>query len=199
MRYYPWDHDHDNPLHAWLTYAPNALVDEPKEYEIFDGIPAQRWFPRDVVFELADDHGIELTDAIPNSLNLYLVSERFKVFLEKWSEASIEFLPIRIRNQKGRLETDNYYIMNLLGTVGCVDLEKSKFRRSAMEPERIFRFYLLVLNEALIPPSTKLFRLKEQPNIIIAREDLVQKILNEGFSGVVFQEMEEHGMEWGRR
>ena len=159
----------------------------------------QRWFPREVTFPLAEDRGIELTDSIPNSLNLFFASERLKSFLMEHAGARIEFLPIQLRDQKDRLVPEPHYLLNLLEVLGCVDLEKSKYRRSEIDPDFIARFYLLVLDEKRVPPQAKLFRLKEKPNLILVREDLAQALVNEDFTGMMFLDLKEYGKEWGRR
>lgn len=199
MNFLPWLNDDENDAFAWVTYAPNSLRNEPKEWELHEGVPVQRWFPKEVTFPLAEDWGIELTDSPPNSLNLIFASERLKLFLHEHAGARVEFLPIRFQDQKDRLVPEPYFIMNLLEVVECVDLEKSKFRRSEMDPNFIATFYLLVLDEKRIPPQAKLFRLKEKPNLILVREDLAQALVNADFTGMMFLDLEEFGKEWGRR
>ncbi|QSQ20742.1 hypothetical protein JY651_36755 [Pyxidicoccus parkwayensis] len=199
MNFLPWLSDDEDDAFAWVTYAPNTLRNEPKEWELHEGVSVRHWFPKNVIFPLADDWGIELTDSIPNSLNLLFASERLKVFLEEHSGARIEFLPIQLQNQKDRLVPEPYYLLNLLEVVECVDLEKSKFRRSAMDPEFIAWFNHLVLDEARIPPQAKLFRLKEKPNLILVREDLAQTIIDADYNGMMFLYLEEYGREWGGR
>lgn len=199
MNYFPWLEDDEDSSLAWLNYVPNALRDLPEEFELHRGIPVQRWFPRDVTFPMAQDRGIELADSLPNALNLIFVSERMKGFLQERSGARIEFLPIRVKDQKKRLVPGPYYIMNLLDMVECVDLEKSKFRRSSIEPEFIFHVYQLVLDESRIPNDAKLFRLKEKPDLFIVRQDLAQELIDAGFKGMMFQDLEELGKEWGER
>ncbi|RKH26648.1 hypothetical protein D7Y13_20315 [Corallococcus praedator] len=171
---------------------------EPKEYELHEGISVQHWYPASVIFPLTENRGLELTDSVPNTLNLIIVSERLKRFLEANAGARMEFLPVQLRDQKGRLVPEPYFILNLLEVVECVDLEKSQFERSAIIPSFIAWFSLLVVDPARIPPEAKLFRLKEKPNLILIREDLAQVLVNEDYTGMMFLELEEYGREWGR-
>jgi hypothetical protein len=199
MNYYPWLSDDEDASFAWLMDVPNVMRNHPDEYLLHRGVSVKSWFPEEPIFHLAGERGMELTDSLPNALNLIFTSTRLKAFMEKHSGANLEFLPIRIRDHKERLVQEQYYIMNLLDTMDCVDLEKSKFSRSAMNPERIMTFYLLVLDESRIPKEKKIFRLKEKPDLVIVREDLAQDILDADYNGMTFLEMEEYGKEWGRR
>lgn len=199
MNYYPWLPDDEDSSFAWLMDAPNVLRSHPDEYLLYRGVPVKSWFPENPTFYVSKTYGCELTDSLPNPINLYFASERLKAFMEEHSGANLEFLPIRLLDQKERPIREPYYIMNLLDTADCVDLEKSKFRRSEISPEFIMKFYLLVLDESRIPKDKKLFRLKEKPNLIITREDLAQEILDSDFNGMMFQELEEYGKQWGRR
>ncbi|CAM3234417.1 hypothetical protein G4177_21685 [Corallococcus sp. ZKHCc1 1396] len=198
MSFRPWLSDDENDAYAWITYAPSALRKEPKEYELHKGITVQHWYPVNVTFPLAEDRGLELTDSIPNTLGLIIVSERLKRFLEANAGAHMEFLPARLLDQKDRLVPEPYFILNLLEVVECVDLEKSQYERSAIIPSFIAWFSLLVVDPARIPPEAKLFRLKEKPNLILIREDLAQVLVNEDYTGMMFLDLEEYGREWGR-
>nr|WP_158622310.1 DUF1629 domain-containing protein [Corallococcus sp. CA047B] len=171
---------------------------EPKEYELHEGVTVQRWYPANVTFPLAEDRGLELTDSIPNTLDLIIASERLKQFLEANAGARMEFLPARLLDQKDRIVPEPFYVLNLLEVVECVDLEKSQYERSVMDPTFIAWFSLLVLDAARIPPQAKLFRLKEKPDLILIREDLAQVLVNEDYTGMMFLELEEYGREWGR-
>lgn len=199
MKFLPWLSDDENDAFAWVTYAPNALRNKPQEWELHEGVPVKRWFPERVIFPLSEERGIELTDAIPNTLKLLFASERLRGFLEEHSGASMEFLPIQLQDQKDKLVPEPYSILNLLEVVECVDLEKSKYRRSEIDPNFIARFYLLVLDEARIPPQARFFRLKEKPNLIMVREDLAQALVDGDYTGMMFLDLEEYGKEWGRR
>ncbi|MFE8599039.1 imm11 family protein [Archangium violaceum] len=199
MNYYPWLHDDEDRSLAWITYAPDVLRDHPKEHQLSEGVSVKGWYPADVEMELSDQRGIKLADSVPNIMSLLIVSEKLKALMEERSGAQLEFLPVRLRDQKQRLVQKPYYVMNVLGTVECVDLERSKFRRSHIIPERIFRFFHLILDESKIPPDKKIFRLKEDPSLVIIREDLCEDILRAKVEGVMFLEMDEYGKEWGQR
>ncbi|QSQ22277.1 hypothetical protein JY651_45340 [Pyxidicoccus parkwayensis] len=198
MKYYPWVADDEDDSFAWITKDSDFLMHCMDSYLLNEGVSVKSWFPTDTVFHLDDDRGIRLTDSIPNTLHLLIISEKLKRVLEEKSGANIEFLPVHIRNHKGRLVQEPYFIANILGTVECVDPERSKFRNSEIRPDQVFHFYRLALEESKIPLDAKLFRLKEQTDLSIIREDLGKDILRAGCDGMIFQEMDDYGREWGR-
>jgi hypothetical protein len=197
MRYFPWVDDDEDDSFAWITQDSDFLMHCMDSYLLHEGVSVKSWFPTDTVFQLADDYGIKLTDSIPNTLHLLIVSDKLKGILEEKSGAPIEFLPVRIRNHKGRIIPEPYFIANPLGTVECVDRERSKFDTSAIRPDQVFTFFRLALDSARIPPDAKLFRINEQRDLIIVRQDLADDILLAGCDGMLFQLMESYGQEWG--
>lgn len=196
MRFYPWVNDDEDDSFAWIMKDSDFLMHCMDSYLLYEGVSVKHWFPTDTVFQLADDRGIKLTDSIPNTLRLLIVSERLKGVLEEKSGAEMEFLPVRLRNQRGRLVPDPYFIANPLGTLECVDTERSRFWRSEIRPDQVFTFYNLVLDEPKISPDTRLFRLKEQSDLVIVREDLGKDILRAGCDGMTFLNIEDYGAEF---
>lgn len=196
MKYYPWVEDDEDDSLAWITRTSSFLNDFQKSYELFKGISVQSWWPPDMVFQLSDDHGVKLTDSIPNTLNMNIVSERLKGLLVEKSGAEIEFLPVRIRNQKERMLDEPYYVMNPLGSIPCMDRERSEFKDSALNPDQVRKFLKLVLDESKIPSEAKLFRLAEKKNLVLTREDLAKDILRAGCDGMIFVDLEDFGSEW---
>ncbi|QSQ23713.1 hypothetical protein JY651_01635 [Pyxidicoccus parkwayensis] len=197
MRYFPWVKDDEDDAFAWITQDSDFLMHCMDSYLLHEGESVKSWFPTDSVFQLSDDYGVKLTDSIPNTLHLLIVSEKLKGVLEEKSGAEIEFLPVHVRNQKGRLIPERYFIANPLGTVECVDHAQSKFAASSIRPDQVFHFYRLALDRAKIPPDARLFRLKEKSNLVIVRQDLADDILLAGCDGMLFQLMESYGEEWG--
>ncbi|MBZ4417958.1 imm11 family protein [Myxococcus sp. RHSTA-1-4] len=196
MKFYPWVNDDEDDSFAWITKDSDFLMHCMESYLLHEGVSVKSWFPTDTVFQLDDSRGIKLTDSIPNTLHLLIVSEKLKGVLEEKSGAAIEFLPVRIRNQRGRFVQEPYFIVNPVGTLECVAREKSRFWCSEIRPDQVFHFHNLVLDESKIPPDARLFRLKEKSNLFIVREDLGKDILRAGCDGMIFQNIEDYGAEF---
>ncbi len=196
MNYYPWVHDDEDDSLAWVEYTANFLLESPDEHLLHEGVPVKDWLRADLVFDLSEDYGVNLSDSIPNLLGLLIVSEKLKAILEKKANAQVEFLRIRLRNQKQKLVPKPYYIANVLGSIECVNLKKSKYTRSEINPDQMHRIKKLVLDEQRIGAEANLFRLKERLRVFVAREDLGTSILDAKCTGMIFQDLDDYGSEW---
>ena len=199
MSYYPWVDDDEDESFAWLDASRKEELDG-RGYLLSEGVRCEEWFPKGLVFDLAKERGSTLTDSIPNSFAMRVVSEKLKGILEEETPAdSIEYLPIRLRTPRKKVLTTPYYIANVLGSVACMNAKKSDFNMSAISKTQVLHFRRLVLNEKKIPKDVKIFRLAEQTRLILVRGDLGKRIVDEDCLGVLFQELEDFGSEFRGR
>lgn len=84
-----------------------------------------------------------------------------------------------LRHPDGRLESDDYYVFNLIGVVKAVDLAKSKF--DADQPNREIA---MTLDSTVIDPAAThdlaMFRLAENLTTVVVNERIKQAIENSG-------------------
>ncbi|WIG93268.1 DUF1629 domain-containing protein [Myxococcus sp. SDU36] len=199
MSYYPWVHDDEDESFAWLDASRKEELDG-RGYLLSEGVRCAEWFPKGLVFDLSKERGSTLTDSIPNSFGMRVVSEKLKGILEQETPAdSIEYLPIRLRTPRRKVLTTPYYIANVLGTVACMDAKKSDFDMNDILKNQVLYFRRLVLNEKKIPKDVKLFRLAEQTRLILVRGDLGKRLVDEDCLGVLIQELEDFGSEFRER
>ena len=130
--------------------------------------------------------GMKMTDVLQNALSYLMVTARMKALLEAHAKAEIEFLPFTLLNHKGRVASRECYIANVLGTVDCVDVERTEGRRSAMFPDTYDRITRLALDSARIDPKRNLFRIASQPQTFIVRDDLRAVLEKEGVTGAQY-------------
>lgn len=191
MKFHPWVHDEDDASLAAIEQFPEELQDE--AWRLDEGEPAAGWFPRSPVFQLASGSGVRLADAIPNVLGIGIVSPRLRGILEE-TEAEIEFLPVRLRDHKGRIiKTADYCIANVLSAVSCVDMQRSRFTTQALFPEQVDHFHHLILDERRIDEDERLFRLVEKMDLVLVREDLLKEILDTGCTGLTVVNLADYG------
>ncbi|WP_437669525.1 imm11 family protein [Sorangium sp. So ce131] len=194
MRFYVWTYAETDPSFAWIDALPDGIAD--RSYLLNEGEPCVGWFPADEELGISDDYGIKLPDAIPNTVLIHVISQKMRVFLEDRSGALLEFLPVRILDKKRRPDKRPYHVMNLLGSVACVDRTRSEFDVSHVLKDQIARFRNLSLDETRIGPDAKMFRLADMPDLVLVREDLVAEIQAAGCTGITFQRIEDYGSEY---
>jgi hypothetical protein len=194
MEYDVWTKNDEDDALAWIMESPDELGE--KEYQLDEGISVKPWFPKDVTFQLSDERGIRLSDAIPNIMRMLIVSERLKEFFEKNADLKVEYFPVKIRNRKGRLEKAQYFVANLLGGVSCLDTAKSDYVPNALRKGQVDYFKKIALDVSKIPKSAKIFRLGEKMDLVLVREDLAQAMVNADLTGMQFQYLDSFGKEF---
>lgn len=191
--FYPWLHSHDEEL-AYINQRPSNV--RRKGYLLKKGVSCKDWFPEDAEFQLDDESGMVLADVIPNSVLWRIVSAPLKKLLEKHASCEMEFLLIRIRDHRGQLIEEPYYILNVLETVSCMDRQKSDYDASALDESQVVTFRHLYLDTDKIPENTNLFRFGEEHDMFMVRENLMQILIDAGITGLAFTSLEDFGKEY---
>src|SRR5688572_20322221 len=122
----------DDPRWCQILKMPGGVKDMllPSRGKSMDG----RYEPRE--FRMADAaKGLAVPDAITNAFNFLMASEALKTVLERHvAGAQVEYLPFRLLDHKGRVAVERGYIVNVLGTVDCLDKERSRGVETAIYP-----------------------------------------------------------------
>jgi hypothetical protein len=155
------------------------------------GIPAADILPPDTVLDIHEDGGDMLTDFVPNISRCVIISSRVKDFFEQegLDVEKVEYLPFIVKDKKGRVVKEPYYVANLLAKIDCMDIEKSKC--SFFEDENgiedltdVIDVETIEVLEEKIPDEAIFFRIGEFPSHMIIRSDFVEKIKAQGFTGL---------------
>lgn len=109
------------------------------KWKLNEGIDLAEEFPADAYFEMLEDFPDNTlpTDLARNRDELIVVSERLKHFVTEHSGTGLQFLPVAIRDHKGKPLPSAYYIVNPQPALPCFDLKKSKPTYSELYEERI--------------------------------------------------------------
>src|SRR5262245_42403684 len=135
------DYDEGN---VYVSDIPDGLL---RKYQLLQGVSRLAGWPADLAARFSDDEpeGMKLTDWVSNPFGWLLISGRFKQLLEDVGAPAVEYLPIKMKNHKGRLASADYWIVNFLVLIGAVDRERSAFEVSAAEDDKIYSFDRLIL------------------------------------------------------
>ena len=186
MKYFVVSEDYDE-TNAYIGNLPNNLE---RQYELIKGVFRSADWPDDIAFIFSKNRpeGMNLNDYVRNKYGWLIISERFKLILEKFNVENIEYLPIQINNHKGRLASKDYWIANFIKLTKAVDRESSTFEASPLDESKVFSFDKLVLTDEVEKAGPLIFRMDEEPMMILVREDLVSRIKEEGLTGMKFTE-----------
>lgn len=119
----------------------------------------------------------------------FIVSGKFKEFLEKNAPNNqIEFLPIKIINFKGKVFSENHFLLNPLDIFDAIDKKASGVTWNTIDSSKISCCEKLIINESVIPEGSHIFRLKNWPSHKLISSDLAEKIKAEKITGVYFKD-----------
>src|SRR3990172_7939383 len=94
-------------------------------YMMAKGLPIGGEYPADVPWQMCKEvPGKRLPSLIGTSCNLLVVARPLRDILEQ-AGAPIECLPFTLLDHKKRVASQDYFIINPLGTFDCLDLQKS--------------------------------------------------------------------------
>jgi len=179
-RYFILDDEVDNKV--CVITEDNEDVE--RSTKLTSGIPLKGIYPDNAALYMNEDHpGMRLVDFVANHLLYLIVSGKVKQVLQQEGVENIEYLPVSIYDQKKRLASSDYYIVNVLGTVDCLDHENSEYDRSLINQAKIQHFDKVVLHENQVPVDVKIFRLKGRSEMIFIRSDLLEALKKNKLTG----------------
>jgi len=174
-----------------LSGVPDVSDNEklPNAYKYDKGIPLLKNYPsRDIAIMVYDTDELyedreELYDFLPNMDNTLVANIKVKEILEELGVENIEFLPITIWDREKKPIEADYYIINPVGSVEIIDMEKSKYRMGALIKDQIKRIKNLVINRNAVTEKDKLFRATTKLDQIFINEEIRQAFIKAGIKG----------------
>ncbi len=111
---------------------------------------------------------------------LPLFHASFKNCLEQFGVDNIQYFPVNLIDQNGLVPNENlagvYFLVNVIGRLDCVDLQKSKV--NYWPSQRGFDLLSTVIDEGKTN-GLSIFRIKDDPSLIIINEGLKQHLVDE--------------------
>jgi hypothetical protein len=170
-----------------------ALQNVDDRYELAQGVPRAKGFPADACFHMDPKFKkyVALADTLKNPNEIVVVSKALKEFIEQRKPRDVEYLRVSIINHKKKVASDEYFIVNPLRVVDCIDKEKSRITWNSIDSEKISACDKLALKPKSLDGESLLFRLKHFEHAVMVDRKLAQAITDEGFTGVIFDEVDQ--------
>jgi hypothetical protein len=120
----------------------------------------------------------------PFTLNaIKLVSKKIKNILDAHGEKNIDYYESQIIRPDGSVIKD-YYTINILNVVDCLDLQASKYIVEEYGPNKIMSFKSISLFNDKVPSEVKVFRIPQAKSLIFVRESIKDGFEEQGVTGV---------------
>jgi hypothetical protein len=187
----------DDPKHYFIDKRPKGLG--LKSWRMAKGATVQAEWPPEAppVFPSDDCLGVKLTSRVGTTLGYLIVcSDLRDVIREHCQTTRVEYLPLILYSKKKRVQSRDYCIVNPLGTIDCLDRERSHI---AYTPEgEVIDVKKAVLDPKKLEDVPALFRIKEIPREYVINEPLARAIAARSFTNIFVQEIELSPQEKGK-
>ncbi|RYZ16475.1 MAG: hypothetical protein EOO70_04360 [Myxococcaceae bacterium] len=175
---------HD-PEIALLNGTPEGM--SLRAYCMSEGDPAHRFYPKEAKVSLRHDHpGIKLSSLLGNTSSYLIVHADVKeVIAAHAQDIEVEYLPFDLYDHRKRLYSRDYFIINPIGTVDCLDATASGVK---IGPEgSVIHVARFVLDPKKFDHLPALFRPKEEPAVYLVTEALAEALKAKGFTNILLE------------
>jgi hypothetical protein len=149
----------------------------------------------DARIHMIKDYGMGLGGVVSNTCGCLIVAAPIKELIAKAfpNPDEVEFLRVAIYDQKNRLANDDYWFINPIGPLDCLDQQRSEIDRD--EDGEVIGVDKQVLDLRRVDLNKPLFRPKEAPSSYLIRHDLLMAIkdLNLPVPNIYVEELEVTG------
>lgn len=151
----------------------------------------------DLHVPMSDDYeGIALAPLLGNTQGYLMVSTPVKEVIESFSEgAEVEYLPFAVHDHRGRERSRDYWAINPIGTVDCLNLDASEINYfdKPGDPYHgdVISIRKYVLDPRKLEDVPALFRVREMADTYVVREDLAEALRQGGFENIELLPVEE--------
>jgi len=186
--FFIWEDDYEE---GYCVIKPPVGIE--KAYQLGEGKPRSADWPADARCEMDPDFpkDIQLADSLYGA-GLRVASGKLKEFIQREQADHIEYLPLTIINHKGRIASKDYFILNPIGAVDCIDTQQSNVEWNPIDPELIDECDQLVIEGDQVPADRFVFRPKFLPSLILIRKVLAEKMKAQPFTGIFLKSPSEY-------
>lgn len=161
-------------------------------YMISEGERVGDDYPENARINMSEDHpGIVPSDFVSNTESALFVSAKMKEIIETFCpNVEIEYLPFTLYNHKGRVAATDYWIINVIGALDCLDMDACDITWSKRSPGKIVGIDEFVLSSEKLKEAPHLFRIKEAPREYVVSEDLANAFMAAKLTNINLDELE---------
>ena len=165
----------------------------PDIFEINAGVSRLAGWPDDAAAAMSPKFpkDLGLADSLYGAI-FVVVSAKVHHILEPEGGGRVEFLPLKIHDHKGRLASDEYFVVNPLAIVDCIDETASLAVRDEIDENSIESCAALVLREDAVSAGIVIFRPEHWRSLILIRRALADKLTAAGLTALRFIEPDKY-------
>lgn len=163
-----------------------------QEFRIKAGEKMGARFPKDATMRMSKDYaGHRVTDAIANTFDFLMVSDRLKKLVAEMRPDGVEFLRFGLKTHKNAAVPGDFWIVNPLGSIRCADAKGTEGKTSSIEPDQFLLLKRLQIDASAVPAGVHLFRLGEMTSKVLASRAFVDAAKKAKIEGLRYVAMGE--------
>jgi len=161
------------------------------DFELDHGISLAKTFSKDAHYRMSRDFPkskalVDVLQAVGSDL---VVNARVRKLLEDRKVPGLEFFEVRILNHKGVAVKEQYFVINLLHLVDCVDRKKTRYTPNSLNKEKMVDVSNLTIIESKIDKELQLFRVRGLPMLTVVTRELAAALKKAKVVGLDFPEL----------
>jgi hypothetical protein len=169
----------------------SAVIEElppggPEDFILDRGERVAQLFPPEPTVRFSEDFPKrrKVCDFMSTTFGSHIVSAKVKRILEEQGADNCEFIPLTMLDHKGKVASKEHFLLNVLGHVEAVDMERSQVVMNSILKDRIGNFERLVLKRDAIPPNAIIFRLSRKRDEFLVNQAAYEALTKEGVTGL---------------
>ncbi|MCI0640690.1 MAG: double-CXXCG motif protein [Gemmataceae bacterium] len=189
MKYFSLSTIGDGSRAGWCFFDRQPEDMGPIDYRMSRGVRIADEYPPDASLYMRDEYpGMKLSSLIGNTKSFLITSMPMKEVIDNLCKSEIEYLPLAIYNHKRRLASRDYFIINPIGGVDCLNLKASEIEYFEGDIVGIDKY---VLDTDKLEKCPDLFRIPQHLEMYVISERLAEAFQKNGFTNIVLEELEQ--------
>jgi hypothetical protein len=163
---------------------------EGSDYSFRLGLPMKDEWPKNAkIFMSKEYKGVRLASHIGNLGGMIVASKELREAIEKHCpRVEIEYLPFTLMDHRKRPYSDEYCVVNPLGSFDCADKKASVIVYNSNG--KVSRVNKLALDARKVAKAPQLFRVDLKPSIYVLGPALSDELRARKLTNVVLRELE---------
>lgn len=138
------------------------------------------------ILQLNPDYGTELPSFFDTTIPV-MSEELIQVFHDSGVD-NFDAYPMILKRMDNNEEFHNYKAVNFIGSINCIDLDKSVYELNKRNKPR--RFKSIIIDDSKTH-GAKVFRLSIGPDLLVIHKDIADQLIKHNFKALLLQKTED--------